>query len=162
MREMTLTSERILLLLDNTQWKYEKLYCYPSVKTIQKNLGSIYGIHKCTRQIFRSLKWLDDHEYLERTPRVSQPVPGQWRQKTTLYKLLGKTYRFLEGMARWVKHRINPFRVTFKSHHKRDQGSIIRSDYPEFPKEEERPPPDTLRESFKKGFEDFKRFCESL
>jgi hypothetical protein len=162
-REMTLTCERILMVLDELNRYYGKLYCYPSAKWIQKTLKTQWGVDKSIRQIYRSLKWLVDHEYIERRMRVRYLPNNQWRQQSSISILLGKAYEFFKRVKGWVLGKCHKFRMTYQPYHKLlKQG--LNSDISEIPQKTEKPPPenDPFWENFKKNLDNFKAFLQTL
>jgi hypothetical protein len=150
------------MVLDNVQVKYGKLYCYPSAKKIQGLLSQNYGVKKSIRQIFRCLKWLKEHEYLDSKRRVRKLPNNQWRQQSSLYVLLGKAHEFLGRVARWVKHRCHGFRMTCKPVHKFLRTGVS-TDFADFEEKNPRPPPDdSYWETFKRNLDAFKAYLRAL
>jgi len=156
---LTIVEQSLLLSLGYTARRHGKKYCYPSHKTLQENLKTYYGLNVCIKTVQRALKHLDDMRVIHRQRRNRFLGNGQWRQRTTLYKLYARAFRLIAFLSGTVNVIMHGFRATFMSPHKnfKENYSSVKVENPPegdstfHKRRKKQPPGDINPESKEKG-----------
>lgn len=78
---------------------YNKHYCYPSQKRLQKLLSEIYGIDRSISTINRWLRLIEDAGLLKRVRRITLDSNGEYNFRSTMYFLKLKGLKKLNQLG---------------------------------------------------------------
>jgi Fe2+ or Zn2+ uptake regulation protein len=81
-----------MLSLMNTCAKYNKGYCIIRYETLQRNLCNIYGETMSRATLYRVLRYLEDHGFIERTKRPIQGDGGKYYGRASMFKLKAESW----------------------------------------------------------------------
>lgn len=135
----------ILTVLSGIATKYDKGYCYPSQKKIRELLLRC-GRNMSLRALNRHLNQLVRLGYIERKRRHTDDAVHGRVFRSSLYKLKGRAYKWLLGMAPVIKRASlfkRPVRVPNSA-----QYSYTRRIIPESPPKSGGAPPGSLSKCF--------------
>jgi hypothetical protein len=117
--------EAILSTLFGVSLKYGKKYCYPSQGKIEQLLFDYHDFDISNRTLNRDLLLLVNEGYLKRLRRTKKVGRGKKEFTSTLYKFKGKTYIWLNSLAKWGKRVFSSFRLPKMADYKSISGNEI-------------------------------------